>query len=295
MNMKYEVNEKRDVDNRRHDLKSFAKKLEEMSLRLSYIYNVPLTLRNVVSKSGILLNFHTPVKSSLLKFSDIGENVIMYDYKSFEVSGIGVNLNNIDLYEIILEIKTYDGVEEYIHLSFSELLAFLFYSGAYEKIRKGEYDGSTEVAEIIMDVAELVYNDPKVLQLCNSVLFEEQKSIDKPIQRLAFIIRWEPEPRMSGYAGISVYHSEDNYSLIISDGSILDISRLMIRRPKEMYRYRYGEPLSISFSTARMLPMVKTIIDSFYEVKDEIENYINNLKISHLAVRMYKKLIGEDN
>ncbi|MEM0106584.1 MAG: hypothetical protein QXX81_08660 [Zestosphaera sp.] len=46
-------------------------------------------------------------------------------------------------------------------LPFSEFLGFLLYSGGYERISRGEYRGFDDLAEVVLDVGELVYNNPQ--------------------------------------------------------------------------------------------------------------------------------------
>ncbi|MEM1696235.1 MAG: hypothetical protein QXE66_03290 [Desulfurococcaceae archaeon] len=282
--MEYEVEERSSIDDRRYDLKDFAKKLRATDLRLSSILSLPVDLRKLVNEDNPRLEFHSPVKSKLLLYTYLNEKIIVHDYKSFEVTGVGVDFKNLIHLEPMLVIKTHDEATVGIHLYFSELIAFLFYSGAYEKIRRGEYDGSTELAEVIMDVAELVYDAPNALQLCNNLPFESEK----PFHTVTYIIRWEPESWMKGYAGIVIDSSGVEYSLLILNESM----RVMFEVGIASSRRGYGKLSSLSLSTANSLPLVKAMVDSFDEIRNDLEKYIDSLRLAHVATKTYKVLTG---
>ncbi|MEM4592572.1 MAG: hypothetical protein QW196_04155 [Sulfolobales archaeon] len=278
--MEYEVEERSATDDRRYDLNTFAKKFAERSLRIPFGLGSLPELRKLINEDKPRLEFLTPVKSKLFVYDGFfGRNIIAYDRRSFEVTGIEIYFERL---RAVLVAKSHSIERFYIDsYYFSNLLGFLFYSGAYEKIRMGEYRGSTELAEIILDVGELVYSDPNTLQLL-------------PIERegrfntIEYVV-WVELEGISGYAGIAIEPPGKPYSLLIYSDSISRLFEIGISRSIR----GFGTLPNLSLSTANNLPLVKSIIDSFNDIRNELEKYINNLRLAYVAMKTYKMLVGD--
>ncbi|MEM1831587.1 MAG: hypothetical protein QXJ97_08685 [Desulfurococcaceae archaeon] len=277
--MEYEVEERSSIDDRRYDLNSFAEKFAVRSLWIPFGLGSLPELRKLFNENELKLEFLAPVKSKLFVCNSFGRNIIAYDRKSFEVTGIYINFEHLSS---ALMAKSHSGERTCIRFYyFSDLLGFLFYSGAYEKIRMGEYRGSTELAEIILDVGELVYSDPNTLQLL-------------PIERegrfntIEYVV-WVELEGISGYAGIAIEPPGKPYSLLIYSDSISRLFEIGISRSIR----GFGTLPNLSLSTANNLPLVKSIIDSFNDIRNELEKYINNLRLAYVAMKTYKMLVGD--
>ncbi|MEM4744615.1 MAG: hypothetical protein QXE70_04350 [Ignisphaera sp.] len=282
--MRYDVKERSSIDDKEYDLMNLVEKLKAIDLQLSSIPSLSIELREIFNEDDVQIDFHSPIKSKLLIYTYFNEKVITYDYKSFEVTGIRINPNR-SLLDSILMSKTNNKLTGY-HLYFSELIAFLFYTGAYERIRRGEYNGSTKLADLIMDIGELVYDNPNVLQLYNNQLLGKE---NVPFHySVVYIIRWEPESWLKGYIGIMINSSGTEYSFLILDETKTPIFEVELSR----YRGGYRRLSGLSLDTAKNLPLVKAMIDSFNKIRNDIEKYIDALKLAYISTNTYIMLAG---
>ncbi|MEM1694432.1 MAG: hypothetical protein QXK07_04290 [Desulfurococcaceae archaeon] len=277
--MEYEVEERRATDDRRYDLNIFAKKFVEQ-VQIPFGLGTLPELRKLFKEDKPKLEFLTPVKSNLFVYdSFFDRNIIIFDRRSFEITGIEIDFKRL---RTVLMAKSHSGKRTYIDFYyFSDLIGFLFYSGAYEKIREGKYRGSTEFAETILDFGELVYNNPSILQY----LPIETKRYSKLIEYTV----WIELEEVSGYAGIVIEPPGKLYSLIIYNDSMFHLFEIGIS--ESIIGFRALSRLNLS--TANNLPLVRLIIDSFNDIRNELEKYINNLRLAYIAMKTFKTLIGD--
>ncbi|MEM1694044.1 MAG: hypothetical protein QXL19_10095 [Ignisphaera sp.] len=281
--MEYEVEERRATDDRRYNLNIFAKKFVEQ-VQIPFGLLSVSELRKLIKEDNPKLEFLAPVKLNLFVYNGFfDENIIIFDRRSFEITGIEIDFKHSK--NSVLTTKSHSGKRNYIDFYyFSDLLGFLFYSGAYEKIRDGEYRGSTEFAETILDVGEIVYNNLDALQLYNMLPIMRRELFNA----FEYIV-WVELEEVSGYAGIAIGPSGKPYSLRIYSDSIYPLFEIGIS--ESIIGFRALSRLSLS--TASNLPLVRLIIDSFNDIRNELEKYINNLKLAYVSVVAHKALVGD--
>ncbi|MEM1679526.1 MAG: hypothetical protein QXD20_09895 [Ignisphaera sp.] len=280
--MEYEVEERSATDDRRYDLNTFAKKFVEQGSRIPLGLVLISKLRKLFNENELKLEFLAPVKSKLFIRDIFSGTIIAYDRRSFEITGIEINFEHLSS---VLVGKLPSGERTYIDFYyFSDLIGFLFYSGAYEKIREGEYRGSTEFAETILDFGELVYNNLDALQLYNMLPIKREEILNT----FEYIV-WVELEEVSGYAGIVIEPPGKPYSLIIYNDSMSPLFEIGISESIIGFRTLSG----LSLGTASNLPLVRLIIDSFNDIRNELEKYINNLKLAYVSVAAYTAFLGD--
>ncbi|MEM4584564.1 MAG: hypothetical protein QW611_06275, partial [Ignisphaera sp.] len=212
-------------------LDKLVEKLENLKQQLTLIEPLNLKYDKINSREEVI--FDPPIQSNLLIFTVSLEKVIIYDRKLLKVVGIEA-VNSYSKYPTTaLIIKSDNQTDFRFVLSFSEILGFLFYSGAYEKIREGEYRGSTEFAETILDVGEIVYNNFDALELLNTYLPRENGSYQYTI---TYIIDYNIKPWLkTRYMGFKNMAGE-NYSLFILDGELRKIGQIDLVKSSSIAR-----------------------------------------------------------
>ncbi|MEM4569937.1 MAG: hypothetical protein QXE66_01355 [Desulfurococcaceae archaeon] len=265
-------------------LDELVEKLEDLKLRLTPLE--PLVLNYEIGNKGSReeLVFDPPVRSKLLVYTGPYEKIVIYDRRSLEVVGMRTITTSLMYWEPTLVVKTDDQTHFEVMLSFSELLGFLFYSGGYERIRRGEYRGFDELAEVVLDVGELVYNNPKAPQLDAHL---PQKSEDSHYA-MTYFVNWESKPWLeTRYVGIKTEYGEV-CSLVILDGKMQKIADAQLVRSGGFARGL----LWLKIDTFNKLPVVRRMVESVDEMKNEFEKYITNLRLAYIGTKTFTSLGG---
>ncbi|MEM1693561.1 MAG: hypothetical protein QXU08_08145 [Ignisphaera sp.] len=265
-------------------LDELDEKLNDLKLRLTILE--PLILSYGIENKDISkeLVFDPPVQSKLLVYTGPYEKIVIYDRQSLEVVGIRANVTFSRYWEPILIVKTNDQTHSEIVLSFSELLGFLFYSGGYERIRRGDYRGFDELAEIVLDAGELVYDNPKVSQL-DAYLPQKSEFSDYAI---SYFIDWKSKPWLeTRYVGIKTEY-RGVYKLVTLDGKMQKIAEISLVRSSGITR----GPLWLKIDTFNKLSVARRMIESIGEMKCEFEKYITNLRLAYIGTKTITSLGG---
>ncbi|MEM4868060.1 MAG: hypothetical protein QXK54_04555, partial [Ignisphaera sp.] len=163
--------------------------------------------------------------------------------------------------------------------SFSELLAFLFYTGGYDQIRYKSYEEDNELINVILDVGELVYNR-QIPQVQNDI-----KSSDYMI---TYAIRLNKPTSKTSYIGISVgdrrYYS---YSLHLLNEELKKIAHVSVVR----YKNDTIDPIWIKINTFSKLSIVRNMLETLNKERNEIEKYITSLKLAYIGTVTYNSIL----
>jgi len=276
INMSYEVVKIKEETEESDHLDELVNKLDDLKLRLTPLE--PLLLKHKIDKEEEIV-FDPPIRSKLLIYSEPYEKVIVYNKQLFEVVSIKT-YSNPECYEPALTIRSSSSsTSSTIPLSFSELLAFLFYTGGYDQIRYKSYEEDNELINVILDVGELVYNR-QIPQVQNDI-----KSSDYMI---TYAIRLNKPTSKTSYIGISVedrrYYS---YPLHLLNEELKKIARVSVVR----YKYDAIDPIWIKIITFNEMSIVRNMLETLNKERNEIEKYITSLRLAYIGTSAYNSIL----
>ncbi|MEM1560230.1 MAG: hypothetical protein QXN35_01630 [Ignisphaera sp.] len=234
----------------------------------------PLEIKYEFSKNEEKIVFDPPIQSNMLIYTQSHDKIIIYDYQLLKVKEIRRHNLKPESWKLVLVSKDSNYKIEY-SVSFSELLAFLFYTGGYDQIRYKSYEEDNELINVILDVGELVYN-------------RQIPQIDLPQKNnysqynLIYIVRCNTNPwKETKYLGIKMEPSL-TYSLILLDKDMKTKLETEIVSSKSFAK----NSMWTRFDTLNKLHIIKRLIEPINKIK----NYITYLEASRIATQIYNSL-----
>lgn len=236
---------------------------------------------DVVSEQEIgetmTLEFIEPPRTDVVVVRGYMSVGVFFDPRGFEMRGISV-----DKYGSISVVL--DNARAQINTV--DLLAHLLYSGGYEHIRRGEYRGSEELANILLDLGEMAHGVDSTTVPASS-LREDDHYTD-----IATYIRWSVADwttlkyvglRLSWAPAVPVITVAGDDAL--SGGSRHIVVRFDDTSKKTVFR--------LSKSKALDLPPVRRLLESLGEIEERVGRYSEAYARAYVGVRAYTSYFGE--
>lgn len=241
------------------------------NLRMDVIKREYISLSAALNLRGdTSLSLAEPARTDIVVKYDFSRLSIFYSPQGIEVRGV-----RVDKYGTPYLITG----KAFVETNITDLLALLFYSGGYESLRRGEYSGDSDVADLLLDIGEMVYQS-NVSEAMRANLREKDYNVDKVI----YMIRWDVADWTSiKYVGLSVSRAFYTPQLVFSDER-MDVGNS--EHPPVSLDGR--NPLyGLSMNRANSLPVVVALIGSFDRMRERYARYNEDVVRAHVAVKAY--------